>query len=149
MKCRQGFVSNSSSSSFIVINSGARSSMKDAFTDNEELVADGDLGETEFGWGPGVLRGAGSKINFSFLQSERNTEWRNMLEKVVKEHTGASSIVWNISEEYDSKDKTWGYIDHQSAASEGMNTEMFENEERLKDFLFNDASYIQLDNDNH
>ena len=153
MKTRDGFVSNSSSSSFIVIEKGAHTELVGAFA--KELLKLGHAGETEFGWGPDDVYGAFSKINFAFLQSEANPEWRAMLERVVLAQTGASSLEWALTSEFVAKAEkegsglTWGYVDHQSAACEGQNIELFDSEEVLKDFLFNPASYIHLDNDNY
>lgn len=59
-----------------------------------------------------------------------------MLVKVIKEHTGAYSIIFKLE----------GYIDHQSR---GTSNEAFENEETLKQFLFSKSSGLHTDNDNH
>jgi hypothetical protein len=54
-----------------------------------------------------------------------------------------------MTTEYDNKDGLdWAYIDHGSSASEGENTEIFDNDEQLKSFIFNPDSYIQNQNDN-
>ena len=151
MKIRTGFVSNSSSSSFIVIKPGDRSDLKDTFIG--KTFVSGNGGHTEFGWDPEDIYGAFSKINFAFLQSEENPVWRAMLEKVIYEQTGTKAIEWAITSDYNAVGGTqlltWGYIDHQSNASEGSNTELFDSEDALKDFLFNDESFIHTDNDNH
>ena len=112
----------------------------------------GLLGETEFGWEEKEINDVGSKINFAYLQTmyAANPRWLGMLEKVIREATGVTEITWKLVDEYDPKDgRQWGYIDHQSSAEEGKNTEMFDSEEDLKAFLFGSGSYIHEDNDNH
>jgi len=159
MKLRNGFVSNSSSSSFISF------SMKDELIDiasyteynNDPLVVDGNFGETEFGWGPDIIKGWQSMIIFSYLQTRyaKNDDWLEMLENVIKKTLGVSEIIWEIAlnfwdsdDDYD-KNRVYGYIDHQSNANEGANTEMFIDEDTLTKFIFGKRSHIVLDNDNH
>ena len=61
-----------------------------------------------------------------------------------------TKIIWKLTDSYEGeKGMEWGYIDHQSSASEGENTEIFESEDTLKHFLFGKGSCIVLDNDNH
>lgn len=166
MKRRQGFVSNSSSSSFIVIADGNNLRHVNEFTGKQLTLGDSKRamgGESEFGWDHYVYYDTWSKINFAYLQTEsinpgenkldqRSTEWLTMLEQCIKEVTGATSIVWdwNTVQYGDDSSPKWkcAYIDHQSAACEGMNTEMFESMDALKRFLFDANSYIETDNDN-
>jgi hypothetical protein len=157
MKFRNGFVSNSSSSSFIVVSTDRnyQEELKDKFED-KVLVIDGS-GElsspaiTEFGWGPERIDDVESKINFCYLQClySQDTYWLKRLEDVVKDFTGAESIEWRISTDGIDKKDVWGYIDHQSSAPEGKNTGMFSSAGKLKRFIFGKGSFIQLDNDNH
>jgi hypothetical protein len=142
-------VSNSSSSSFITFGIDTN---KLKFPDySGELVVDGNFGETEFGWGPGNIFDVGSKIIFAYIQSGfgKNKEYLGMLEKVLREYCGVTTFVWDLSEEYDYSEKSWAYIDHQSSYLAGKNLEIFDSEDRLKRFLFDNNSYIHLDNDNH
>lgn len=152
MKFRNGFVSNSSSSSFIVI--GDKEEV-DIYPNEYNWFNIGDNGETEFGWGPKIIRNPWARINFAYLQSQRieNKEWKEMLFEVLSEKLGVpqNQINVTLSEEYsalDSNDVKWGYIDHQSSSVEGKNTEMFEDKETLRRFLFACDSEIVLDNDN-
>ena len=149
MRCRNGFVANSSSSSFIVINSNGQIENEDLFN-GEVFVAD-NRGETKFGWENTIYWKMRDKINFAYLQTmyANNQNWLIMLEEVMKDHLGCIDIEWNITTDYNDKDgKIWSYIDHQSNAEEGENTEIFNDEETLRDFLFNPNSYIQGGNDN-
>lgn len=150
MKIRTGFVSNSSSSSFLVINGSSYETL-------DGPLSFGNEGETRFGWGPDVIHGMYSRINFAYLQAtdtylpvEKRKKYVSMLEKVVHKHSGKEEkIVWNLSRYPAKEGEIEGYIDHQSTISEGKNKEIFENEQILKDFLFGYNSKIVLDNDNH
>lgn len=161
MKTRNFFVSNSSSSSFIVISKGLQDA-KLKIDDNVFVL--GEFGETEFGWQVKKYSDIYSKINFCYLQAQEsdNQEYKNMLEKVLKEKFPDIHTILPILGDWKCENKTvehpvWGneieircgYIDHQSSAYEGQNIEMFVSEDNLKNFLFNDSSYIQNDNDNH
>ena len=149
MKIRMGFVSNSSSSSFVVIDTTGNYCDIPLQLSKKELLVGRNLGETEFGWGQEVLYDCGSRINFAYIQATymNNQEWLQMLEEVIKKNSKVETIKMLISEDYDSDN--WGYIDHQSSALEGVNTEMFVDKMELKYFLFGEKSKIVLDNDNH
>ena len=161
MKKRHGFVSNSSSSSFLVIDkSGA---MDDSLEGIVGEYSFGDKGVTEFGWGPETLTDIFSRINFAYLQAtyfdESNAEKfildKNsmllMLEEVIMSNSKITDINWLLSSDYDvgkSEGKVWGYIDHQSSACDGANMEIFDNEKILKDFIFGKNYIIEVQNDN-
>lgn len=157
MKFRNGFVSNSSSSSFIVIDAP---SYLPFCSDEEHLVIDRDFGTYEFGWGPEDVKDMGARVIFSYVQATETkveldplleqalTVTRkdhnlllDMLEEVIKENSNVKTIEWDLSDD--------AYIDHQSHGNEGFNMEMFESKQSLKDFIFGSKSYIHLDNDNH
>jgi len=159
MKIRTGFVSNSSSSSFLTIGTGKFTIP--IINSHILTVPDDTGGEFEFGWGPANHYDFGSKLNFAYLQSlykfqnqeplldkalqaieGHSNKWLLMIEEVLKKHLCISSIIWNLS--FDT-----GYIDHQSCAAEDSNTEIFESIETLEDFLFREDSFITEDNDNY
>lgn len=157
MKIRNGFVSNSSSSSFIVIGSNVQDlQLKD------ETLEIGRYGETDFGWGPETIFDMHSRINFCLLQALYSNDDRNLhmlldtLRNVYNDVfvcllTGEcdEKITEELerSKEYGKEIKT-GYIDHQSSAVEDCNIEMFESKDALCSFIFARDSYIELDNDN-
>lgn len=153
MKTRHGFVSNSSSSSFIVIADGELENPTNHYRDSGEpykIFANG--GEYEFGWQREEYSDAASKINFAYIQATimdsrgGDRKYQSMVEDAIVEYYGASCA-------YDAYQPscTYGlgpYIDHASSASECENMEMFKSPEALKQFLFCSGSYIQNSNDN-
>ena len=156
MKLRSGFVSNSSSSSFIVIgqvtNGIEVNRLRDAYGNKDQLVITTYLGCHEFGWEHTTYTEFWSKVFFAFCQADYMKEihpgWMAMLELIIKDKLKVKEIVWEATTDYKYGDIRHCYIDHQSAATEGQNTEMFDSEQNLINFLFSTNSYIQGGNDN-
>jgi len=161
MKIRRGFVSNSSSSSYVVYipynpkldNLGLKYipnilsnniDFRYNEPDDDTLVITKNFAKTDFGWGPEKITDTYSKIIFARLQAyyAENNKYLKLIEETIKEITGYKKILWEFNPETD------GYIDHQSCASEGENTQMFYSKQDMINFLFGN-SFIQLDNDNH
>ena len=163
MKIRNSFVSNSSSSSFIIISSDGCTTQNIRTSDGVFIL--GEYGEVEFGWQTEKYDDMYSKINFCYIQAKQinNQNYLDMLEKELKEQfPEINTILPIISDDWKCEDTKishpvdysdiqlrYGYIDHQSSSIESQNLNMFDSEESLKNFLFNSSSYIQNDNDNH
>lgn len=105
----------------------------------------------EFGWEQETHDSPEARLNYVMLYirdySKDKEVFQKLLEGVVFEHTGATSLGFVNSE----KPPIWGdagYIDHQSA-EDGMLDHLFGDAQRLKDFIFDRTSYIKTDNDNH
>lgn len=89
----------------------------------------------EFGWEWRKYNDAQTKLDYAY-QGNVDVE---MLERVVKEQTGATEVVFS-KKGYES-----GYIDHQSS---GTVNEVCIDDARTRDFIFNKNSWLFTGNDN-
>ena len=155
MKIRISFVSNSSSSSFVVVDPAGSYNDLPIHGSEDEAFSIGKHGETEFGWGPDVIIDADSRVNFAYLQTlytneETRNKWQTMIQHALWRYIGTKEMTSLLSLEYKIPEgMKWGYIDHQSNAGEGENIEIFEDQNILEKFLFGEHSKIVLDNNNH
>lgn len=148
MKVRKGFVSNSSSSSFVVIDFNGPLDSENCAIGEEWNCRHLEYGQTEFDWDVADLYDTHTKINFAYLQAlyADNDEWEEMIGRVISEHTGAVNAYSGFFM------NDWGgvingSVDHQSVG--GKNTAIFADETTLKHFLFGSASFVHTDNDNY
>ena len=169
MKTRIDFVSNSSSSSFIVITDSGNE-VRPRY-DGNLVLPDRELGQAEFGWQTEKYGDFWSKLNWCAIvvRTKYNQEKYDTPDETLKEQVskpwfrsdamldllkkvcadiGFENISVNLDEDY-ADDEHGGYIDHQSnIGEEPDNGRMFRTEKTLCDFLLNDGSYIDCSNDN-
>lgn len=178
MKQRTDFVSNSSSSSFIVISDNADTVKKYDFKDETVLIPC-NKGNFQFGWQWAKYDDFWSKLNFAALHiidiesskkyindtpkdewakryNEAKKKWiekqedmKNLLIEVCKEE-------FNLNIEFRTPDQCefnegdlYCYIDHQSNYMESPdNVKMFDSKSDMINFLCNEKSFIRTGNDN-
>ena len=167
MKVRNGFVSNSSSSSFVVYGRDPSKMIhtlpKEVYTKSYRYGRKIDAitlpfaeAQMEFGWQFEQYHDIKDRINFCIamimdMPEDIRYDHKRMLEKVIERHApeGDVNIVYDYNFFFwDSIQSEQLYIDHQSSWHEGSNTELFESEKNLEDFIFNSESFIQCGNDN-
>ena len=93
------------------------------------------LGTGEYGWDFDTFCDAYSKADYCALDNLYNEYRLEMLSEVIREHTGAISVIFTDT----------GYIDHQNL---GTTKDAFESKETLKNFIFNRTSVLETGNDN-
>ena len=164
---RNDFVSNSSSSSFIVIANKIEQKYLPKISIKKISVPTKDYGKYSFGWEFTHYKDFWSKLNFCAIQlhdlfkccndpiNEYERDYYKkykfdnrlkMLQKVCKEKF---NLDVKVKLEYEDSEKWDYYIDHQSSVTEARNMDMFENEDILYRFLGNEEnSYISGGNDN-
>ena len=141
---RQGlFETNSSSSHSISIAYDSDGILDTLHVDEDGIV---HLEGGEFGWEYETYHSAGMKANYCAVDTALNPKHREMLVKVICDHTGAKDVAFDFSADWRDDTRPVSYIDHQS---DGTSHEAFASEDTLKRFLFNPKSYLTTDNDNH
>lgn len=131
MKKRDGFVSNSSSTSFVIIGDSPRKHLD--YTGQYFNITISDI---EFGFGNRnqMFTDLNSKIAFASLQADDlyemgYSEYFEMFRRVILNHTGAKDIIGTVC----------GYVeDHEEL--------IFSDDDTLADFLFSEDSYIEIYN---
>ncbi len=98
----------------------------------------------EYGWEERTYTDAATKASYCLTWAKQygRPEHLEALRRVIRlAHGVVVEFVESIDEHY-----KWGYIDHQS---DDVGGQAFENYETLRDFIFNPASVLETDNDNH
>lgn len=174
MKQRLGFVSNSSSSSYICYPEHSEETIKPKRQPNwvydpvglpEKKI--GKIGCKEFGWGPEELHDSESKINWCFLQAGYacNEEFLEKIALVIEDYE--ECVIRDLSNLFTTEkpDRPYEicsfkfrgkeyymdgfyYIDHQSTCLERpQNGKMLESMDKIRTFIYGEA-FIVLQNDN-
>lgn len=169
MKQRLGFISNSSSSSYICYPEHHEETIKPKkLTTNLTNLPKKKIGKEgckEFGWGPEELHDSESKINWCFIQAgyAQNEELLEKIALVVEDYE--QCIIEDLSELFETKKpnrpyeicsfkfrgtqyyqvNSESYIDHQSAYPD--NSEMLKSMDEIRTFIYGEA-FIVLQNDN-
>lgn len=150
-KIRQGvFETNSSSTHSISISSDNSADLMDVLPvdENGAVVLEGG----EFGWEQETYHDAMSKANYMMVYAldwsrERKEDFLKTLRDVIQEQTGCNEVVFKIDGN-EGEFYPYGYIDHQSVENYDYDY-VFEDKEKLRQFIFNKDSYLVTDNDNH
>lgn len=141
------FETNSSSSHSISL------ADRDGLMDTLALDEKGNvvLNGGEFGWEEEQYSDAQSKASYMAIYAmdwagKNKNKFIKILKDVIKKQTKCNDVIFNFSTDYD-KDN-WSYIDHQSVEDKDYDY-LFEDEEKLRQFIFNPNSILTTDNDNH
>lgn len=174
MKIRIDYVSNSSSSSFIVI---SNTNKEDLNFGGEKVYVPCMKGTYEFGWAFKTYKDFWSKLNWcaimlaeihSFKDCKleitedtpdwekdlisREMYWKKNYSKILRMLKKVCLEKFNLNVELSMQniDELYAYIDHQSNLIEApKNAEMFDSASKLYNFLASKDSYIRGGNDNY
>lgn len=143
------FETNSSSSHSVTIATGFKGE-----TPLKEKHKGGPITLTrgEFGWEWQDFTDFESKLKYAYTLAAGQGPWSKSepdklskagnreiqtLEKILKRYLGVTKVIMM---------NNWGYVDHQSEAD--SKTDIYQSEETLINFLFNDESEFRTGNDN-
>ncbi len=167
MKIRNGFVSNSSSSSFIVISGKMKFSNIKPTYHNTYII--GEKGITYFSSSfDKQINDIDSKINCVFIYAANQIEYKdfqqnifdisimpldhesckniNMLFDLIKEQNNIKNIGTVLTSYYGDDDLKYGYIEYCKTHKENFDI-IFKSKEVLKNFIFEEDSYIIFEED--
>ncbi len=134
------FETNSSSTHSISISHNSSGIYDTIIPDEDGVIT---LTGGKFGWAWESFNDPMTKASYCAVDRQNISSDKEMLERVIKKHTGAKKVVMDFSLDYSSP--TYSYIDHQSV---GTAAEAFASDETLKDFIFNPKSFLFTGNDN-
>lgn len=140
------FETNSSSTHSISISKDS-----DGILETLEVSEDGVVSLTggQFGWEWAKYNDARTKANYAGILVRDNEALKSFLIKTIKNHTGAKEVRFDFSLDFNANYEDWSYIDHQSGLYEnGDALKVFENEQTLKNWIFNPKSWLFTGNDN-
>lgn len=142
MKTRTGFVSNSSSTSFVIIGRSGDLQIPTSL-DNTLTVS----GNYEFGRDFETTRDVNGRIAWAVMQAQYQgkADWLQMIADVVTETSGWTLVCPIDVDNQAYNSPNYSYIDHQSI---GESNEIFASKDELKAWIFDKESYVRMGNDN-
>lgn len=162
MKIRNGFVSNSSSCSFAV-NIKSDNPFKefkyalpgdcyDYKKNVKTLTLPSKKGKYSFGWEMDRDYSTLSKLNYLAIQilhtsPEEKSLYKKMIEDAIHQVDDTVKILWNDKSVEWNSPCFFAGIDHQSLGLESL-PHVLDSVESIKNFIFNEETYIQGGNDN-
>lgn len=134
------FETNSSSTHCVTLCT-AKSTFMPIVLENEIL----EVEPGEYGWEERYYDSFYSKLSYAYTYAANygSSEDLEALKEALLENTNVKEVVFGKLED---RWYPYGYIDHQSVDEAAL---IFENEDSLKHFLFNERSHFTTDNDNH